>query len=183
MKINALQEITVKDLNNWQSEIAAANASDWRAPLVYDRKERWDYYHDTLLVVKAEFNIEDFAPNASFTLYSKSILFYQDIYINGTKIASNIKLDAPQEFALDRRLLRPGTNEVFYVGQKIPKLSQWDEPNTDLGTVGERIPAAQYSRSLFSGKALVVIKTNGKPGTITLTAKSEGLKEGKISIK
>jgi len=183
LKINALQEITVKDLNNWQSEIAAANASDWRAPLVYDRKERWDYYHDTLLVVKAEFNIENLADKAAFTLYSKSILLDQDIYINGTKIASNIKRDAPQEFALDRKILKQGINTVYYVGKKIRKINRWDEPNTDLGTIGERIPAAQYSRSLFSSKALVIIKTNGKPGTITLTAQSDGLKEDKISIK
>ena len=183
LKINALQELTVKDLNNWQAEIEAAAPSDWRAPLAYDRKERWDYYHDTLLVVKAEFTIDDFANNAKFTLFSKSILLDQDIYINDTKIASGIKRDAPQQYALDRSILRPGKNIVYYVGKKIRKAYEWDEPNTDLGVVGEKIPAAQYSRSLFSGKALVVIKTNGKPGTVTLTAQSNGLKDAKISIK
>ena len=183
LKINALQELTVKNLDNWRSEMQSAYECDWRTPLVYDRKERWDYYHDTLLVVKAEFTIEDFDDNAAFTLYSKSILLDQDIYINDVKVASKIKRDAPQEFALDRNILRPGKNTVYYVGKKIRKAYQWDEPNTDLGTVGEKIPEPKYSRSLFSGKALVVIKTDGTPGSITLTAKGDGLKDGVITIK
>ncbi|MBQ2096598.1 MAG: hypothetical protein II480_00355, partial [Bacteroidales bacterium] len=116
-------------------------------------------------------------------LYSKSILLDQDIYINDVKVASGIKRDAPQQFAIDRSILHPGKNIVHYVGKKIRKAYEWDEPNTDPGTVGVKIPAGQYNRSLFSGKALVVIKTTGKPGTITLTAKSNGLKEGKITIK
>ncbi len=183
LKITNHQELTLKDLASWQSEIAAAKPSDWRPALVYDRNERWDYYHDTLLVVKSSFNIDNFANNATFTLYSKSILLDQDIYVNGQKIASNIKRDAPQEYKLDRKILHAGENTVYYVGKKIPKSNSWDEPNTDPGTVGERIPAAQYSRSLFSGKALVVIKTDGTPGSVTLTAQSDGLKEAKLTIK
>ncbi|MCR5455477.1 MAG: DUF4982 domain-containing protein, partial [Bacteroidales bacterium] len=183
LKISALKEMTVKNLATWQQEMEAAKESDWRAPLVFDRKERWDDYHDTLLVVKAEFNIDNFADNAAFTLYSKSILLDQDIYINGTKIASGIKRDAPQEFRLDRKILHQGVNTVYYVGKKIRKSSRWDEPNTELGTVGEKIPEGKYSRSLFSGKALVVIQTNGKSGSVTLSAKGEGLKDAKITIK
>ena len=61
--------------------------------------------------------------------------------------------------------------------------AEWLSVSPATGTIGETIPEAQYSRSLFSGKALVVIKTNGKPGTITLSAQSDGLKDAKISIK
>ncbi len=183
LKINALQELTVRDLKNWQTEIASAAASDWRTALVYDRNEKWYDYHDTLLVIKAEFEIDNFADNAKFTLYSKSILLDQDIYVNDQKVASAIKRDSPQQFDLDRRIFRPGKNTVYYVGKKIRKAYQWDEPNTDPGVVGERIPEAQYSRSLFSGKALVVVKTNGKSGAVVITAKSDGMKEAKVVIK
>ena len=183
LKIKASREITVKDLKNWKEEADAIPIKNWRPPLANDRNERWDYYHDTLLVVRTVFMIDDMDDNAKFTLYSKSILLDQDIYINDVKVASGIKRDAPQQFAIDRSILHPGKNIVHYVGKKIRKAYEWDEPNTDPGTVGVKIPAGQYNRSLFSGKALVVIKTTGKPGTITLTARSNGLKEGKITIK
>lgn len=182
LKISTSKELTLSDLKNWRKEIENSKPSDWRDALVYDRKERWDYYHDTLLVVKAEFNIDNFDNDASFTLYSKSILLNQTIYINDYEIAHDIKRDAPQEYKLDRSILHKGVNTVYFVGQKIPKSNVWDEPNTDPGIVGEAIPAKQYSRSLFSGKAIVVIKAK-QGGVITLTAKSDGLKDAKITIK
>ncbi len=183
LPIRLQKELTVSSLANWQAEVESAKMKDWRQALVYDRSEKWYDYHDTLLVVRCGFEIPDFADNASYMLYSKSILMDQSIYVNGTLVARNIQRDAPQQFKIDRNILREGKNEICYVGQKIRKGYEWDEPNTDPGCVGQMVPAAQYSRSLFSGKAMVVVKTTGKPGSITITAKGDGLKEGKVTVK
>ncbi len=176
-------ELTVSDLTNWQQEAESAGVDKWRPALSTNRSDRWYDYHDTLLAVRCDFDIEDFDPKASFVLYSKSILIDQSIYVNGVMVASGIRRDAPQQYKLDRGILRHGKNEIVYVGKKIRKAYEWDEPNTHPGCVGEVIPAAQYSRSLFSGKAMLVVKTSGKPGSITVTAKGEGLREGKVTVR
>lgn len=183
LKITLCKELTVTDLSKWEDEMRQADRKAWRQALSYDRHEKWYDYHDTLLVVKGGFIIDDFADNATFMLYSKSVLLDQSIYINGTLVASGIQRDAPQSFKVDRGILREGPNEIIYVGKKIRKGYEWDEPNTDPGCIGQTIPAAQYQRSLFSGKALVIIKPTGKPGTVTLTAKGDGLKEARITLK
>ncbi|MCR4560199.1 MAG: hypothetical protein K5685_08980, partial [Bacteroidales bacterium] len=95
-------------------------------------------------------------------------------------IASGIKRDEPQSFTLDSKLLKTGKNEIFFIGKKIKKSYQWDEPNTDPGVVGVKIPAKNYSRNLFSGKALVIVKTKGKA---VLRATSEGLNMAEIAIQ
>ena len=183
LPIRLQKELTVTDLANWQAEVEAAKIKDWRPALAYDRREKWYDYHDTLLVVRCGFDIDNFAENAQYMLYSKSILLDQSIYVNGVEVASRIKRDAPQQFKIDRGILREGKNEICYVGKKIRKGYQWDEPNTDPGCIGQTIPAAQYTRSLFSGKALVVVRTTGKPGAITITAKGDGLKDGKVTVR
>lgn len=180
VKIFAQKELSLSDLNNWKSEISASKPSDWRDALVYDRNEKWDFYHDTLLAVKCTVVLDEISAKNTYTLFSKSILSVQDIYVNGEKIAENIQRDAPQSFILDSKLLKSGKNEIFFIGKKIKKSYQWDEPNTDPGVVGVKIPAKNYSRNLFSGKALVIVKTKGKA---VLRATSEGLKTAEISIR
>ncbi|MBQ5453390.1 MAG: hypothetical protein IIT56_10405, partial [Bacteroidales bacterium] len=173
-------ELTLTSLSNWQTEVNAAKSGSWRDALVYDRQEKWDYYHDTLLAVKCTVVLDEISAKNTYTLFSKSILSVQDIYVNGEKIAENIQRDAPQSFVLDSKLLKSGENEIFFIGKKIKKSYQWDEPNTDPGVVGVKIPAKNYSRNLFSGKALVIVKTKGEA---VLRATSEGLKMAEILIK
>ena len=180
VKIFAQKELSLSDLNNWKSEISASKPSDWRDALVYDRNEKWDFYHDTLLAVKCEVLLDEVSNKNTYTLFSKSILAVQDIYVNGEKIASGIKRDEPQSFTLDSKLLKTGKNEIFFIGKKIKKSYQWDEPNTDPGVVGVKIPAKNYSRNLFGGKALVIVKTKGEA---VLKASSDGLKTAEISIR
>ena len=127
--------------------------------------------------------MDDVLQENSYSLFSKSILSTQDIYINGTLVAKGILRDKPQSFSLDKNILRKGKNEVYFVGKKIKKSNSWDEPNTDPGVIGVEVPAKNYSRSLFSGKALVVIKTKPENGVITLKATSDGLSSASISIK
>lgn len=38
------------------------------------------------------------------------------------------------------------------------------------------------SRKVFNGKCLVIVKSNGKPGQLTLTAEAEGLEEAEITV-
>ena len=182
-KITAQKELTLTSLNNWQAQVNSAKSTDWRDALVYDRKERWDYYHDTLLAIRCEVVLDEIDPKNTYSLFSKSILVVQDIYINGEKIAADIQRDAPQSFTLDSKILKKGKNEVMFVGKKIRKSSRWDEPNTDPGVIGVMVPARGYTRNLFSGKALVVVKIQPQAGEVILKATSDGLKGAQIKIK
>lgn len=183
LNIKLKKELTLQTLEGWSDDVAKAKRSDWRAPLVNNRSEKWYDYHDTLLAVSGEFYVQKLDKDHKLTLYSKSILEDQTIFVNNIQVAHNIKRDSPQAIALDHTVIQEGTNEIIFVGKKFRKGYEWDEPNTDPGCVGQVIPAKGYSRNLFSGKALVVIKTNGKPGVVTLTATGNNLKEAKIQIK
>ena len=183
LKIKATKELTISDTINWKKETKDAKPSQWRDALVYDRNEKWYDYHDTILAIKAEFDIDNFDTKNTYTLFSKSILLNQNIYINGVEIASNIQRDAQQSFLIDNKILHKGKNEIIYIGQKIRKATRWDEPNTDPGCIGETIAAKQYKRSMFNGLALVILKTKPQQGEIKLTAKSQGLKTGELILR
>lgn len=182
IKINNLKEMTIKNIDNFKIEIANSQIADWRNALVYDRNERWDYYHDTLLAVKGEFIVDNITDSDQLTLFSKSILFVQNIYVNGHEIAKNIKRDEFQEFKIDKSYLKEGKNEILYVGKKIRKSSRWDEPNTNPGVVGRFAPADQYKRKLFNGKALLVVKVPKGSDGLSVNAQSDGLKSSLINI-
>ena len=183
IQIYTEKELTIKDLNDWQNEVSQAQSSDWRDALTYDRNERWDYYHDTLLAIKAEFNLDDINSQDVYTLFSKSILAVQSIYINGKLIKKNINRDEPQAFTIESNILKKGKNEIYYVGKKIRKSYQWDEPNTDPGVIGVKRQEKNYSRNLFAGKALVIIKTNpDSKEPIVLKANSSNLTGSELKI-
>lgn len=58
----------------------------------------------------------------------------------------------------------------------------WSNPNTDAGVVQLILPAPQNKRSLFSGKAQVIVQSTSEEETITLKAKSNGLTTSVLSI-
>ncbi|MFO7621123.1 MAG: hypothetical protein R6W81_07630 [Bacteroidales bacterium] len=55
---------------------------------------------------------------------------------------------------------------------------------TDNGDQTDMTPFPSTSRKAFNGMALVIVRSGrGEKGTITLTAKSPGLKEAVVKIK
>jgi len=128
--------------------------------------------------------LPEFTDNTRITLFSKSILENQSIFINGHKIATHIIRDDPnQTFLIDQKILKQGRNVIAFVGQRFRKKHQYDEPNTDPGLVQVWNPAPQWQRRLFNGWAQVIIQSTDKTGTAILRCESEGLKGSEITIR
>ena len=53
---------------------------------------------------------------------------------------------------------------------------------TDNGDPTDMTSFNSKSRKAFSGMALVIVRSSGKSGTMTITAKSKGLVSGKVQI-
>ncbi|MGC8802560.1 MAG: hypothetical protein ACP5PS_02125, partial [Bacteroidales bacterium] len=117
------------------------------------------------------------------TLFSKSILENQTIFINGHRIASNILRDDPnQSFILDHQILKKGRNVIAFVGQRFRKKHIYDEPNTDPGLIQVWNPAPQWHRKLFNGWAQVIVQSTGQKGEVVIRCESEGLKAAEIRL-
>lgn len=115
---------------------------------------------------------------AKVTLFYNCIGDLQTIYVNGNPISDELNKNEKERytFELEASTLKPGKNEVAIVATPYKVKNSWDSPNTNPGVVQVIVPAENYSRSLFSGYAQVIVQTTKEAGEIKLTAKSEGLK-------
>jgi beta-galactosidase len=181
--IEHLKELAVTDLTDRPEVAAGLNDSTWKPALQSRRSDDWRAYVDTLLVIRGTFELPDLTSETTATLYTKSIVEHQSIYVNGHLLASDIKRDAPnQSFRLDHAIIARGRNEYAVVGQRIKKRQQWDEPNTDPGLVQTISPSPQWQRSLFNGLAQVIVQSTKQPGDLTLRASAAGFPQAAIII-
>jgi beta-galactosidase len=183
IKIENLKELPVSDLVNRPEAAPGFDDSAWKPAFLSSRNDDWRDYKDTLLVVRGTIMLPDFTDETVITLFTKSILESQSIYINGHLIAANVRRGDPeQSFLLDHGAIKPGKNVYAVTGQRFRKTYQWDEPNTDPGLIQLFESAGQWKRKLFSGLAQVIIQSAKQPGDIVLSAASPGLKPAVIKI-
>ena len=181
--INNLKEATITSLSDTSLTPFEIDHSTWKDAFSIKHKD-WRTYTDSLITVRGEFYLPEFTDNTRITLFSKSILENQSIFINGHKIATHIIRDDPnQTFLIDQKILKQGRNVIAFVGQRFRKKHQYDEPNTDPGLVQVWNPAPQWQRRLFNGWAQVIIQSTDKTGTAILRCESEGLKGSEITIR
>jgi beta-galactosidase len=181
--IEHLKELAVTDLTDRPEVAAGFDDSTWKPALQSHRSDDWRAYVDTLLVIRGTFELPDLTSETTATLYTKSIVERQSIYVNGHLLASDIKRDAPnQSFRLDHAIIARGRNEYAVVGQRFRKRQQWDEPNTDPGLVQTISPSPQWQRSVFNGLAQVIVQSTKQPGDLTLRASAAGFPQAAINI-
>jgi beta-galactosidase len=183
-KIENLKELAVNNLIDRPEIVAGFNDSTWKPAFRSQRSDDWRVYIDTLLVIRGTFEITDLTNETEINLFTKSIVENQSIYVNGHLLASNMKRDAPnQSYRLDHSIIKSGKNEYAVTGQRFRKRHQWDEPNRDPGLVQVIYPAKQWKRKAFNGLAQIIVQADTKAGEISLTASSQGLKQGIMKIK
>jgi beta-galactosidase len=135
------------------------------------------------IIIKGIFDLADFNDNTEITFYVKSLAGNQSVYVNGKLIGKDLKRDDPnQVFVLDHSILKKGRNMVVFSGKPFVKQTQWEEINTNPGTIKVYNPAPQWKRKTFNGLAQVIVKTTKQAGEITLTASSEGLAPATLKI-
>jgi beta-galactosidase len=139
---------------------------------------------DTLIIIRASFQLPAFTDNTAITSFTKSICDNQTIYVNGHLIASDIKRNAPnQDYKLDHNILKTGKNVYTVVGTPFVKKQQWEEINIDPGVVQIFTPAETWKRKVFNGLAQIIVQSAQQPAEITLTATSPALQPATIKIK
>lgn len=179
-----LKECTVPNLENRKETAEGYNYSSWIPAFSAEPDSRhWDVYEDSLKVIRGTFNIDKMENGMKVTLFAKSIVERQNIYVNGHKLATEVaranKLDAIE---IPLEYLHPGKNEYAVSGQKFRKTYIYDEPNREPGCVQIVYPTPQTTRNLFNGYAQIIVKPqSGK--NIKITAVSDGLEKTEISIQ
>ncbi|RNI32487.1 glycoside hydrolase family 2 protein [Rufibacter immobilis] len=178
--ITDLQEKPLQSMPSGPAALPDAEGGNWiPAFLKRDYKNLAPAY-----VHRGTFELPAHLAGAEITFYYKSIGREQSIYINGQEVAQNLKEDPKGNvFKLNHALLKPGKNTLEIVATPIPKKYDWDNVNTDPGTLQILTPAPAWKRKLFNGLAQIIIQTTKEAGEITLTATGKGLKPAVLKLK
>ncbi|HTC19947.1 MAG TPA: hypothetical protein VK859_03810, partial [bacterium] len=127
-------------------------------------------------VVRASFELPQLDDYREVTLFPKSLVDGQAIYVNGHLVTEKMKRDdTGKAFPLPKSILKKGRNVYAVVGTELLRRFKWENLDGDPGSIRTVIPAGQWKRSLFSGLAQVIVQSDRKPGTIVLKAASAGL--------
>lgn len=133
---------------------------------------------------RGSFELPENFTGSEVIFYYQSIGKEQAIYVNGHEIGKDLKENAEgNTFKLNHSFLRPGKNQVDIIATPIPKKYEWDNVNSNPGTIQIVTAAPAWQRKLFSGLAQVIIQTTKEPGEITLTATSKDLKPVTLKVK
>ncbi len=171
--IGNLKYTLCKDMPNDSDITQVINDSEWFKAF---EKGYGEYEKDKNIIIRGAFNLSGFNDSTAITFFAKSLAADQSIFINGKLIGKNIKRGDPnQVFVLDHNILKNGENEVVFAGKPFIKQTQWEEINTNPGTIKIHNPAPQWKCKVFNGLAQIIVRTTSQAGEITLTAKSEGL--------
>ncbi len=139
---------------------------------------------DRFMVVRGSFELPELTADTRVTLYTASISDNQSIYVNGKRVAANIRRGATgQDYVLNHNFLRKGKNIYTAVGVPFVKTWQWEELNTYPGVVQVYRPHATWRRRAFNGLAQVIVQSGTQPGKLVLHAESNGLKPAALTIK
>ncbi|HUO57431.1 MAG TPA: DUF4982 domain-containing protein, partial [bacterium] len=135
-------------------------------------------------VVRGSFTLGNLADYSEIILYPKSLVDHQAVFVNGHLIAEKIgRDDAVKAYPLTKDILKSGRNVYAVVGKELLRRKKWEELNQDPGAVRTVVPAATWKRSLFSGKAQVIVQSDKKAGEIILKASAKDVAPASIQIQ
>jgi beta-galactosidase len=132
-------------------------------------------------VYRVRFNVEakDLESRAVELVFGRIVGGYS-IYVNGHRLGGSIDGRVPAIFDV-KALLHPGENVVA-----LPASSYGADPVGMSRGVTLRMqdegPAVHWERSAFNGLAEIIVQASREPGTITLTASSDGLKPASFQL-
>ena len=181
--IGNMKEKIVSSFNNAAEVAPDYNDASWSRAFKDERTQAFGASAKTI-IYRGSFTLPQFSNNAKVSFFFKPIGKEQSIYINGTKIAASVnENDSNTAFVVDKSILHEGKNSIVIIASTLLKQHSWDAINIDPGIFQIITPAPVWKRKLFNGLAQVIIQSTGKPGDITLTATSNGLKQERIKIQ
>jgi beta-galactosidase len=176
----ALGELRMKDgpFSGEPPVAAGVDASHW--PVLFSGRpdDEGNVSHDTPKdrVVRGSFDLPRLKDYTEIVLHPKALVDAQAVYVNGHLVAEKIgRDDAGKAYPLSKDILKEGRNSYAVVGKELLRRHKWEELNQDPGSIRTVVPADGWKRSLFSGKAQVIVQTAKKAGELTLKVSSPGL--------
>jgi beta-galactosidase len=172
--IENLRELAVGSLVDRPEVSQGVDVSTWKPALKSEQSDVRRSPGDTCLVVRGTFLLDDVTDETRITLFTRSILAGQQVYVNGHLLAADDREEVSRaSFLLDHGIVKPGQNVYAVVGRRFRRTYPGDEPNTDPGVVRLVSPAGLWSRRLFHGLAQVIIQSTKRPGVLILRARAE----------
>ena len=120
--------------------------------------------------------------NTKVKWFFKDIVTFQEIYLNGYLLSTDVAEKGVSELAINSSHLKPGKNTIIILGKPLKKKNEWDIPNKQPGYIQLVTPAEKWRRKLFNGLAQVIIQSTYEEGEIILKASSYGLKDAELKI-
>ncbi len=186
--VEKVEQLSFKDL---KYQLSPAKSVETETALDYNdsqwlnafEKGYGEYEAGKNIIIRGTFDLAGFNDKTEITFYVKSLAADQSVYVNGVLIGKDLKRNDPnQVFVIDHNILRKGRNVVIFSGKPFVKQTQWEEINTNPGTIKVYNPAPQWKRKTFNGLAQVIVKTTKQAGEITLTATSPELVPATLKI-
>lgn len=166
-------------------ELDYASAGIWETPL--KQQEQYtlkDTSTTTMNVIRATFVLPEFTEATEIILFPKSLCNDQSVFVNGQLVVSHMQTGAAAPACtLNHSFLKTGENIIVFSGAALQMQNQWDQLNTDPGSIRFANPAKTWKRTLFNGLAQVIVQSLKQSGEIVLTATSNGLKTAVVEIK
>lgn len=181
-KISGLKELTVNNLQYRPETALHYNYTSW-IPAFSNEPKDWLEYTDTLKVIRGVFTIDSLTESTIVTLFAKSILDNQSIFVNGHLLQANLpQSDKLPSVEIPKSYLNQGINEFTVTGQKLHRPNQWDFPNQDPGVVQIIHKAPKTTRNLFNGYTQVLVRITDSSSPTTIRATAEGLPAVELEI-
>lgn len=136
------------------------------------------------IIYRAKFILPEDFDKGKVMLYLRTIGNKQDVYLNGHLLGTDMEQKTDRySFKPELSMLKSGENILTYVTTPYYLEYDWSEPNTDAGVAQLIMPQPQWKRSLFSGKAMIIVQSTKEKGNIILKAKADGISEADINIE
>jgi beta-galactosidase len=152
----------------------------------------------------AEKTVPDNSITANFEITYHSGILIAKGFDNGKQTCADTLTTVDKPFAIrltaDRKTINANVNDLSFVNADIVdekgSIVPWVDDieityhitgDASIAGVGNGNPAdmsgfQQPHKKVYQGKALAIVRPNGKTGTITLTASAKGLKDGLVKI-
>jgi beta-galactosidase len=184
--VDAVTGLTVED---WRGRIAPAGTTapapaetleplprlgNWLAPLPHPGE---------LYDLTATFAVAELPADGRWQLFLPAFGRRTTVWVNGRELARDVDTaSAGPAVRLDPGLLVVGQNRVQVLAVPFEDRRNHIPELTRIGAVQFWRPAPPWHRSVFNGYALVVIQADSTPGTLQLTARSEGLDSAVVAL-
>jgi beta-galactosidase len=107
---------------------------------------------------------------------------YGLLYVNGQRLAATNGWMPQPPFDVHKSLHEGDNVIILFVSRESPQGDFNTAVSLDL-TSAPVMPPSPWMRSVFNGLAQIIVQSTNDPGTITLTASTEGLKPAIVSVR